>query len=156
MGEWSDLFTASAGATAALAGLVFVAISINLDRILELGGVPELGLVTILLLIGALTVSLFGLLPAQSSRSFGIEILIQSLLFSLAIGLFSLRSRAASDVRHGSRVVLPPFGTVPFVVGAVLLVAGAESGLYWIFAGLVGAIIAAVLNAWILLVEILR
>jgi hypothetical protein len=35
-------------------------------------------------------------------------------------------------------------------------VAGADSAMYWIFAGMLGAIIAAVLNAWVLLVEILR
>lgn len=156
MGEWSELFVAAAGATAALAGLVFVAISINLDRILQLDGVPELGLVTILLLIGVLVISLFGLIPGQGERSFGIEILFQSLVFTIAIGLFSFRSLADSDGHHTSRIGLPVFGTVPFVVGAALLVAGAGSGVYWIFAGMVGAIVAAVLNAWILLVEILR
>jgi hypothetical protein len=48
------------------------------------------------------------------------------------------------------------FGTVPYLIGAVLLMAGADSGIYWVFAGMIGAIIAAVMNAWVLLVEILR
>lgn len=156
MEAWSDLFVAAAGAAAALAGLVFVAISINLDRILELDGVPELGLATILLLIGALTVSLLGLVPDQSERAFGIELLAQSTLFTLAIALFSARSLAAAGGHYSSRVVLPLFGTIPFLVGAALMIGGADSGVYFAFAGLLGAIVAAVLNAWILLVEILR
>jgi hypothetical protein len=38
--DWEGLFLAGAGASAALAGLLFVAISINLDRILKGRGLP--------------------------------------------------------------------------------------------------------------------
>lgn len=157
--EWSELFVASAGATAALAGLVFVAISINIERILSLDGVAELGLVTLLLLVGVLVISMFGLIPGQSERAFGIEVLVQSLLWTAAIFHFVNRSMAGvkdGDGRLASRLFLPIIGTAPYLVGAVLLVAGADSAMYWVFAGMLGAIIAAVLNAWVLLVEILR
>jgi hypothetical protein len=39
--QWTELFVASAGASAALAGLVFVAVSINVERILQFPGLPE-------------------------------------------------------------------------------------------------------------------
>ena len=159
LSEWSDLFVASAGATAALAGLVFVAISINIERILQLEGVPELGMVTLLLLVGVLVVSLFGLLPGQDDQTFGIEVLIQSVLWSSLIAFLVARSTASMGKGEGrltSRVILPLFGTVPYLVGAVLLVVGTDAGMYWVFAGMIGATLAAVMNAWILLVEILR
>ena len=37
---WESLFVAEAGASAALAGLLFVAISINRERILQGAGLP--------------------------------------------------------------------------------------------------------------------
>jgi modulator of FtsH protease len=52
--------------------------------------------------------------------------------------------------------VLPLAGMFPLVVGAVSLIAGSGGGLYWIAAGVITTIFAAVVNAWILLVEILR
>ena len=48
---WTDLYVAAAGASAALAGLVFVAVSINIERILALPGVPNRALQTLLQLI---------------------------------------------------------------------------------------------------------
>ena len=46
--------------------------------------------------------------------------------------------------------------TVPFLIGAVSILAEQGGGLYWMVAGIVLAIAASVANAWVLLVEILR
>ncbi len=159
LAAWGDFFAATAGASAALAGLVFVAISINIEKILHLDGVPNLGMVTLLLLGGVLVVSMFGLIPEQSDHAFGIELLVQSVIWSAAIAALvrkSLPGTGGSAARYPSRVVLPLFGTVPYLVGAILLIAGSDAARYWVFAGMLGAIVAGVMNAWILLVEILR
>jgi hypothetical protein len=42
------------------------------------------------------------------------------------------------------------------LTGGALLFAGASAGLYWIAAGDILCIIAIVLSAWVLMVEILR
>ena len=157
-GEWSDLFVAAASASAALAGLVFVAVSINVKRILGVKGLPEMALMTLLLLVGVLVVSLFGLIPGQGSTALGLELLAQSVLWTIAVmwcAYLSVPSRTA-NYQYVSRIALPLLGTVPYVIGAVILLSGDGSGLNWIFAGMIGAIVAAVINAWILLVEILR
>lgn len=54
--------------------------------------------------------------------------------------------------RWGLRLV----GTVPLVIGGLSVLLEAGGGLYWIAAGIVFAIVGAVANAWVLLVEILR
>ena len=158
--EWSDLFVATAGASAALAGLVFVAVSINLDRIIGEAGLPDRALETVLLLVGVLLVSIIGLIPGQSAGALGTELLFVSLTIFLVIarlptvGLASgfTPPRAWVWTRWGLRLA----GTVPFVIGGVSLLLEAGGGLYWIVAGIVFAITGAIANAWVLLVEILR
>lgn len=155
---WSDLFVASAGASAALAGLVFVAISINVEAIVKNRGLPEMGVVTIMLLLGVLIVSLFGLIPEQSNQDLGIELLVMSIIWTLGIGWFAFRSLPGESnlERTVSRLGLPAFGTLPYLAGAIILVSGSDTGMYFVFAGMIGAVIAAVMDAWILLVEIRR
>jgi hypothetical protein len=55
-----------------------------------------------------------------------------------------------------SRLVVLACGIVPFVVGAVSILAQTGGGLYWTAIGIVGAVGGAVANAWVLLVEIQR
>jgi hypothetical protein len=156
--EWTDLFVASAGASAALAGLVFVAVSINVDRILGFQGLPERGLVTVLLLLNVVIVSLFGLVPGQSESTLGLELLVAGAVLCVVIGVLTARSRPADgeESHMVGAAVIAAMGTLPFLVGAVVLAAGSGDGLYWVFAGIVGALLGAVMNAWVLLVEILR
>jgi hypothetical protein len=156
---WSDLFVASAGASAALAGLVFVAVSINIDRILKLRGLPERALATMLLLLAVVLVSLIALIPGQSRTVLGSEMLVIALAFAAAIGRLSAYSLPkSSDPRRWllTRLLLLGSATLPFIVAGASLIANAGGGLYWTGAGILFAITSAVTNAWVLLVEILR
>src|SRR5690242_16811419 len=85
---WTDLFVASAGASAALTGLLFVAVSINLDRILSLEGAADRALATLLLLLLAVVVSLVGLIPGQSAGALGAEVLGLGVFFGAFIARF--------------------------------------------------------------------
>jgi hypothetical protein len=156
---WSELLVATAGASAALAGLVFVAVSINVERILKVKGLPERSLETVLLLLSVLLVSIIGLTPGQSTTALGIELLAVSLVLGAVIARLSgqsLPSGLEPRLWLFSRVLLRGLGTVPFVIGSISLIAETGGGLYWIVAGIVFAITGAVANAWVLLVEILR
>jgi hypothetical protein len=157
--EWSDLFVATAGASAALAGLVFVAVSINVERILKIKGLPERSLETVLLLLSVVLVSIIGLIPGQSSTALGVELLAVGLLFAATIAALSdqgLPPGTEPRLWLLSRMLVRGLGTLPFVIGAISLIAQTGGGLYWTVAGIVFAIAGAVANAWVLLVEILR
>jgi hypothetical protein len=54
--------------------------------------------------------------------------------------------------RQGVRVL----GTAPLAIGAVAELFAVAGGLYWVGAAVVFLTLGAVLNAWVLLVEILR
>lgn len=159
LSDWKDLFVASAGASAALAGLVFVAVSINIDRILKFEGLPERALQTVLLLLSVVLVSIIGLIPGQSRVALGAELLGEALLFGAIIAVLLRRSlppRSSPRSWRLSRQVVMATGTVPLIIGGVSILAHGGGGLYWTAAGMMFAIAAAVGNAWVLMVEILR
>jgi len=154
---WHDLFVASAGSAAALAGLVFVAVSINIEAILKLPGMADRGFQAVLLLVAAVVVSLFALVP-QGHASFSVQVLV----LSVGLILWFVHSKRrepqteASSARRAGRLVVNAAGTLPYLIGAILLLTHSGDGLRWIVAGIIAAIIGGVINAWVLLVEILR
>lgn len=157
---WTDFSVAAAGASAALAGLVFVAISINVEHILRLAGVPDRSLATITLLVSVLLVSLLCLVPGQRERTLGIELLVVELMCGALILHLTRRSLVAAEEAGYDRLVtqsiVAGLGTIPVAIGALSLVAGTGGGLYWVAVGIVLATAGAVANAWVLMVEIRR
>jgi modulator of FtsH protease len=153
--EWSDLFVATAGASAALAGLVFVAVSINIERIIKYPGLPERSLETLLFLVLVLLLSVVCLIPGQGHVALGLELLLVSLAIGGYVSQLPLVQGGSRDRRRerwGVRVT----ATVPFLIGSISLLVSVGGGLYWVAGGVVFAIAGAVANAWVLLVEILR
>jgi len=73
LGQWTDLFVAVAGAFAALAGLVTVAISANIREILRFNWLPSRAAATIGVLVLILVVSIAGLIKPQSIAWLGIK-----------------------------------------------------------------------------------
>jgi modulator of FtsH protease len=158
--EWADLFVATAGASAALAGLVFVAVSINLERILSFRGLPERALETLLFLVSVLLISVVALVPGQSHVALGLELLAICLVVdAVVLRQPAIQAEEGEEIRLSWRLyrwVMRLAATGPLLIGAVSVIAQSGGGLYWLVAGIVLAIIAAVANAWVLLVEILR
>jgi modulator of FtsH protease len=158
--EWEGLFIAEAGASAALAGLLFVAISINLARILQGAGLPGRAGEAIVLLVAVLVTSSLGLVPGQSRTVLGVELLAAGLVvWTLLSTIHVLAVRGGVGPSPGARagrIVLAQAAILPLLAAGVSLLLGAGGGLYWLVPGVLLCLVVAVLNAWVLLIEILR
>jgi hypothetical protein len=158
--EWDSLFLAEAGASAALAGLLFVALSINLERILKGAGLPGRAGEAIMLLLAVLVVATWALVPGQSSTVLGAELLGSGLavwLIVVGIHVQAVRGHVApSRSLLIRRIVLAQAAILPLMIGGVSLLLRAGGGLYWLVPGILLCLLVAVLDAWVLLVEILR
>jgi hypothetical protein len=156
---WHDLFVALAGAAAALTGLIFVAVSMNLTQILKYRQLPVRAVETLAVLAGLLLLAVFMLVPGQSRVVLGAEILALGTVLAAALLFGRLRlPRVAGEPRTWTvvPVVVILAGTVPMIVAGISLLAAAGGGLYWLVAEIVLGLTGALTNAWILLVEIQR
>jgi hypothetical protein len=157
--DWSDLFVASAGAAAALAGLLVVAVSINVERIVHGQGLPERALEALVTLLGALVASIVGLVPDLSRTALGACLTASALVSGAAVAALLVRRlpyRVVPARVVAGQIVIAAAGTLPFVIAGVSVLAEAGGGLYWTAGGIVGALVGTILNGWVLLVEILR
>jgi hypothetical protein len=166
MDQWHDFFLALAGAAGVLTGLVFVAVSINLQEIVsESGsGLPGRAAESLILLVGVLTASVLLLMPGQGPAMVGAEVLAVGLAtwgWVLAIQLLRLRSWGTMRPDL-CRVFLlrmalgQQIATLQLVVAGIAVLVGGFGGFYWLVAGMVFSILVALFGAWVLLIEIHR
>jgi hypothetical protein len=155
---WETFFVAEVGAAAALTGLLFVAVSINLTKVLAFPQLPGRAAESLMMLAAVLVVASLGLIPGQSRVALGAEILATAAL--VWIYPMALQKRAVGpDVPLRwtvTRAITHQVGTIPLVVCGVSLLLDAGGGLYWLAAGALLSFAAAILNSWVLLVEIQR
>jgi hypothetical protein len=158
--EWANFFTAELGALAALTGFVVVAISINLARILSYPHLPTRAGEALVGPVGAITATSLVLIPDQPAALLGIELIAIGLVMIIAPIVFQSRTlrlrKEATAVERVMRVATNEGFSLTFVIGGAVLFVGGRVGLYWIAAGGVLCIIAVVLSAWVLMIEILR
>jgi hypothetical protein len=157
---WTDFNVAMVGATAALAGLLIVAMSVNIATIMTSATLPPRAAASIAALLLALVAGAFGLVPGQPEMAYGIELLVATLIAAV-FQLHAIRVILRDDpISAADRAAKSAAGVLPiaaFLAGAVLILAGsASAGLVAVAFGSVLAVIASILMAWVVLVEVLR
>ena len=155
--EWAEFANTVAGGAAALAGLLFVGLSLNLTEILKYPGVPARAAVTLGLTIAVLLTAIFVATPGQDNRVLAVEIGVVGLaaaVGALVSGLYQREERTRARTMYVTLVPLVP--ALLLIVGAVSLWLQRGGGLYWLTAAVAMGLAVATANAWVLLVEIKR
>jgi hypothetical protein len=161
MNAWAGFFEAAAGAGAALTGLLFVALSVNLAQILKHQHLPIRAGATLGALMLVVVASLAALAP-QPRWLFGLELAVFAApiwWLNLRAGLIGFRAGLAHGrgrLESFNQFWIGQVQLLPFLAAAALLGLGADAGLAWLAGGMLAVFVLSALNAWVLLVEILR
>jgi hypothetical protein len=141
MNEWHDFFLAQAGAAGVLTGLVFVGVSINLQKIVSdpRSGLAGRAAEALILLVAVLMGSVLVLVPGQGPGVLGAEVLVVGLAawgwIVVAIQLPRVRDWGSmrADLRGPFvvRVVLGQLATLPLVISGVVVLSVGPGGLIW-------------------------
>ena len=121
--DWTDFFVAETGASAALAGLVVVAVSINVEKILASQRLVLRAAQTIGAFVNVLLVSTFGLIPGLSGAVMGGLTLLTTGINWIAAIRISIRAGIDPD-RPGISIqnyVVWHAAFIPMLAGGVLL-----------------------------------
>jgi hypothetical protein len=152
--QWHDYFMTVGGGAAALTGLVFVAMTLHLDEIINnpvhrhrarsiLAGLTAVFIRCALVLMGG-----------QDSQAIAVELV--AVLIVVETILYRSIRQAAQDADN--RVLLRALGSFACLVleqaGAVLLFFGFSWGLYVVALGMMSSFIFMVTGAWLLLVGV--
>jgi hypothetical protein len=175
--EWDNFAVITGSAAGALTGLLFVAVSLNRDRIVGHAGLRSEAGQTLVLFIAALLLTVLLVMPGLSAKVFGIVLVVVAIASGVILSLISRekpdRSRdeprgrpKAADGEHRPKfselsaedqlyrlldVVSPNlFSMLCILIAGCLELAGGN-GLYWLAAAILLALGGGVVNAWLFL-----
>ncbi|HEY0934139.1 MAG TPA: hypothetical protein VGD91_10395 [Trebonia sp.] len=151
--SWSDFATMIGGASGALTGLLFVAVSINATRIAGHPGLRASAGQTLVLFLAPLVMAAVLLAPGQPDGVLGAELIAVGLVTTwILLGIHRVK-RALNDDdqrliavfnRRGPNIVV----MLLFTASGVILACGVPGGLYLLLPAALVAQISGVLNAW--------
>lgn len=155
--EWRDFFLMVGGAAAALTGLVFVALSLNLDVVMRDATHRHRAIGTLTNFAAIFVVCALALMGGQNEVVVGAEWLLVSASAGVVYlyGYFRARTEGANATTPSRlRTVGGTALYVAEMAGAVVLLFGAMAGLYVASVTMVALAAWSVSGAWLLLVRV--
>ena len=160
LNDWSNFFVGELGAAAALTGLLFVAVSVNQVRILQLGRMADRGLEALVMLLTVVLIASLGLVPGQGMRLLGLEIFVVAAAASA--GIFVLERTYLSHVARPYRrltiqmAICNQLSLMTIALSGLITLWRGINGLYLLPPGILATFLFSMANAWVLLIEINR
>jgi hypothetical protein len=151
--DWQDFAEMTGGASAALTGLLFVAVSLNASRIAGHHGLRASAVQTLVLFIAPLVMAAVLLTPDQADWALGAELIAIGLITSwILLGIRRVRRTLTDDDRNliaifnrrGPNVMV----MLLFTASGITLAVGQPNGLYLLLPASLVALLSGVLNAW--------
>jgi modulator of FtsH protease len=157
--QWNYFFQAQVGASAALVGLIFVSISISLTRILAAPHLPGRALQALIDLFQIFVAASLMLVP-QAARTAGIEILTISLAIWGVILVLNLRTMRRATERHRRRltirIAMSQVNAMLYLGAGIAMLAYGADGIFVLVPAVIFSYLVAIIDAWVLLIEINR
>lgn len=157
---WSDFAVALAGSAAALAGLLFVAVSINVRVILASRQLVRRAGTAVISLTAPLLIALLLLVPGISDTVLGLTLLAVGVVVGTTLAVFNSPFDIQPErtlTQWALATALPStLFAVPTALAGLGLVVGSLGGLWWLPLGVIAAFLGGLIQAWVLLIEILR
>jgi hypothetical protein len=154
---WGGFAAVMGGATAALLGLLFVAVSLRVEPIAKSAELRNRASQTMTLLLTGLVAAAFLAVPDQPTWVLGVEYLV---LAAVVIGVSSMLTRMAGT-SSGSALARrlgwtnPTYVTCTLLVTAALvLTLGHRDGAYLLVPTLIAVLVAGVVNAWLIILRL--
>jgi hypothetical protein len=151
--DWQGFAEMTGGASGALTGLLFVAVSLNASRIAGHQGLRASAAQTLVLFIAPLVMAAALLTPGQADWALGAELIVIGLVTSwVLLGIRRVKHTLTDDDkqliaifnRRGPNVMV----MLLFVASGVTLACGQAAGLYLLLPAALVAQVSGVLNAW--------
>jgi len=160
MNGWENFLVAEVGASAALLGLLFVSVSINLSKILSHPSLPGRAFGALLMMLVVLITATLLLTPGQPMTLIGAEVTLIGLAAWTVNGRIDMttfkNTRPEYRRRAVAMIVLDQVALILYVVCGVVILSAGKVGLYVLVAAIIASFIKVMLDAWVLLVEINR
>jgi hypothetical protein len=157
---WIPFAAAVVGAAAVLVGLIFVALSINLDALLLEPPLLRRAGAAIVLLLSVVMATLVLLVPGQATWILGLELVAVGAAGAVVVGLLLARQLGHMEEAyrgHFRRALGWSWAVqVCYALCGASLVLGTGGGLYWLLPACVTGLCRSILESWVLLVEIKR